>query len=77
MRYDNKKPTMPLSAKIQEFIKGFGSTWNLDVNAACEHFFEDQHVQREKRGTEEFQYTKRVTYGSHERHRLDIRAITP
>ncbi|KAL4868043.1 Alpha/Beta hydrolase protein [Aspergillus spectabilis] len=40
---------MPLSAEIQEFTKCCGNTWNLDVNAACELFFENQHAEREKR----------------------------
>ncbi|KAL5343231.1 hypothetical protein BJX70DRAFT_354895 [Aspergillus crustosus] len=64
---------MPLSADIQEFIRGFGNIWNLDVNAACESFFEVQHVKQEKEGGwKDIEYTKGVKYGSHERNRLDV-----
>ncbi|KAL4887281.1 alpha/beta-hydrolase [Aspergillus karnatakaensis] len=64
---------MPLSAEIQQFIRNFGNTWSPDVNSACEHFFEDQHVEQERNHTgPEVEYIKGVKYGPDERNRLDI-----
>ncbi|KAG2418896.1 hypothetical protein HFD88_001998 [Aspergillus terreus] len=61
---------MPLSKEIQDFVAQFGNTWNLDVNAQCEKFFEER--QAAEPAPSSLKVEKAVHYGPDPRHRLDI-----
>lgn len=61
---------MPLSKEIQDFVAQFGNTWNLDVNAQCEKFFEER--QAAEPAPSSLKVEKAVHYGPDPRHRLDV-----
>ncbi|KAL5363012.1 Alpha/Beta hydrolase protein [Aspergillus floccosus] len=61
---------MPLTKEIQNFVAQFGNTWNLNVNAACEKFFEERQAAEPAPSLLDIE--KAVRYGPDSRHRLDI-----
>ncbi|CAI7663835.1 unnamed protein product [Penicillium glandicola] len=63
---------MTLSRDIREFVAGHGNIWNLDINVACEEFFEKRHKKQSQPSLDQIQCQKGLKYGPGERHRLDV-----